>query len=115
MKNDPPPAATTVRLVIDYQDGVEKHFTAIPWKAGMTVMDAMAAAKASPRGITYSTTGSGETAFVTQIDDLKNEGARGGKRNWTYRVNDTLADRSAAVYGLKAGDRVCWSFSTRKM
>jgi len=114
-KNDAPPAATTIRLVIDYKDGVEKHFTAIPWKAGMTVLDAMEAAKASPHGITYGTTGSGETTFISQIDDLKNEGSRGGKRNWTYQVNDKLADRSAAVYGLKAGDRVCWSFSTRKM
>lgn len=112
---EPPAKLTTIPLVIDYRDGVEKHFTAIAWKEGLTVLDALAAAKASSHGITFASTGSGETTFITQIDDLKNEGARGGKRNWTYEVNDKLADRSAAVYGLKAGDRVRWSFSDRKV
>lgn len=106
---------TTVPLVIDYRDGVEKHFTALAWKEGMTVLDVLTAAKAASHGITYASTGSGETTFITQIDDLKNEGARGAGRNWTYEVNDKLADRSAAVYGLKAGDRVRWSFSERKV
>lgn len=115
IKKESPAASATIPLVIDYRDGVEKHFTAIAWKEGLTVLDALSAAKASPHGITFASTGSGETTFITQIDDLKNEGARGGKRNWTYEVNDKLADRSAAVYGLKAGDRVRWSFSDRKV
>lgn len=107
--------SAVVRVEIDYGDGVEKHFTAIPWKAEMTVLDAMAAAKASPHGITFVSTGSGETTFISQIDDLKNEGARGGKRNWTFEVNGKLANRSAGVYGLKSADRVRWSYSPRKM
>lgn len=115
LKNEPSATTATIRLVIDYRDGVEKHFTAIAWKDGLTVFDALAAAKASPHGISFASNGSGETTFINQIDDLKNEGARGGKRNWTYEVNGKLADRSAAVYGLKAGDQVRWSFSDRKM
>ncbi len=115
MKSDVPARPSTIPLVIDYRDGVEKHFTAITWKAGITVLDVMTAAKASPHGITFASNGSGETTFINQIDDLKNEGARGSRRNWTYEVNGKLADRSAAVYGLKAGDQVRWSFSDRKV
>jgi len=36
----------------------------------------------------------GETAFLTQIDELENEG-RG--RNWIYRVNGELAKKSFAI------------------
>jgi len=115
LKKEAPPPSSTIPLVIDYRDGVEKHFTALAFKEGMTVLDLLVEAKASPHGITFSSTGSGETTFVTQIDDLKNEGVRGGKRNWTYEVNDKLADRSAAVYGLKPGDQVRWSFTDRKV
>src|SRR6185503_11243274 len=71
----------TVRVIIDYGDGVQKHFTALPWKKDMTILDAMNEAKASPHGITFQNTGSGSTAFLTKIDDLQNEGG-GGKRNW---------------------------------
>ena len=34
----------TVRLIVDYGDGVEKHFTALAFREGMTVMDALKAA-----------------------------------------------------------------------
>ena len=97
----------TVRLVIDYNDGVEKHFTAIVWKSGMTVMDVMLAAKKHPRGITFEHTGKGATALLTKIDDVENEG-RG--RNWLYRVNGELADRSLGIFELHAGDTVLWKF-----
>lgn len=105
--------AQTVRLVVDYGDGVEKHFAALNWKKGLTVLDALNAAKASPHGITFEHAGSGETTFVTRIDDLKNEGARGGKRNWTYRVNEKLVDKGAGTYELKAGDAVRWVYSDK--
>jgi hypothetical protein len=96
-----------VRLAIDYGDGVEKHFTALAWREGMSVLDATKAAQEHPRGIKFQFRGSGETAFLTQIDDLKNEG-RG--RNWIYRVNGELAERSFAAIKLAAGDTVLWKF-----
>lgn len=102
-----------VRVIIDYADGVEKHFNRIEWKNGMTVMDAMNAAKASTHGITFAHSGSGETAFVTQIDDLKNEGGKGRQRNWTYRVNDKLVDKGAGSYELKEKDVVRWVYSSK--
>lgn len=100
-------AALTVRVVIDYSDGVQKHFTAIPWREGMTVRDALLAAQEHRRGVKFQERGSGATAFLTQLDDLKNEGSG---RNWIYRVNGQIADRSFAVYRLEAGDTVLWKF-----
>jgi hypothetical protein len=73
----------------------------------MTVLDAMKAAQEHPRGIKLQFRGSGATAFLTQIDDLKNEGSG---RNWIYRVNGELAERSFAVQKLEAGDAVLWKF-----
>ncbi len=100
-----------VRLVIDYGDGVQKHFTRVTWNEGMTVLDLMRAAQQHPRGITFAQRGRGPTAFLTRIDNLENEG-RG--RNWTYRINDRLADRSFAVQTVQSEDRVVWRFGTAR-
>lgn len=100
-------AKETVKLAIDYGDGVQKQFTALPWTKDMTVFAALEAAAMHPRGIKFVHQGKGETLLVTAIDDLKNEG-RG--RNWLYEVNGKLADRGCAVMPLKAGDSVLWRF-----
>jgi hypothetical protein len=99
--------AAKVEVVVNYGDGVEKRFTAVSWKEEMTVLDAMKHAQNHPRGIKIEYRGSGATAFLTQIDDLKNEGSG---RNWIYRVNGELATRSFAIQELKRGDAVLWSF-----
>lgn len=99
--------AAKVELVVNYGDGVEKRFTAVPWKEEMTVLDAMKHAQRHPRGIKFEYRGSGATAFLTQIDDLKNEGSG---RNWIYRVNGELATRSFAIQELERGDAVLWRF-----
>lgn len=105
------PAAPVVRLTIDYGDGVEKHFTRIPWREGMTVLDTLVEAKKHARGIQFEHRGSGETAFVSQIDDLKNEG---NGRNWLYRVNDKPGTTSSGIYKLSRDDRVLWKFSASR-
>jgi len=107
------PAASkpTVRLTIDYGDGFEKRFVALDWKEKMTVEDLLKLAQRHPRGIRYESQGSGATCFLTKIDDLKNEGTG---RNWIFRVNDKLGDRSFAIYPLEAGDVVLWKFSEYK-
>jgi hypothetical protein len=46
---------------------------------------------------------------LTRIDDLANETAREGK-NWLYRVNGKLADKSAGAYVLSPGDVILWRF-----
>ena len=96
-----------VALVVDYGDGVQKHFPQMQWRESMTVLDLMEAAKKHPRGIDFQYRGRGPTAFLFQIDDLKNEG-RG--RNWVYRINGQLADRSFAVHAVQREDRVVWEF-----
>lgn len=102
-----PQEEPTVKLVIDFGDGVEKHFTALPWREGMTVLDAMQAAARHPRGIRFQYTGEGKTAFLTSIDDVANEGA---ERNWIYRVNEDRGDRSIGVKTLSINDVVYWKF-----
>ncbi len=102
-------AATSVRLTIDYGDGVQKSYTALPWKEKMTVFDALQAAEKHPRGIQLDYSGSGETIFIKAIDDARNEGA--GGNNWRYQVNDQPARYSAGVAELKVGDSVVWRFT----
>ena len=104
-----------VRLIIDYGDGVQKHFTAVAWKKDLTVFDAMSQAKASPHGITFQHTGSGSSAFLTRIDDLQNEGGGSGKRNWLFWVNTKLGDKSFGEYKLEPSDVVMWKFSAQKL
>jgi hypothetical protein len=52
--------------------------------------------------------GSGQAAFLTSIDGVANQGADG--KNWTFAVNGQSADRSFAVYELRPGDHVLWTF-----
>ena len=105
------PAKATVAMVIDYDDGVEKHFRQLAWKPGMTVLEVLQAAKQHPRGIQFMHRGDGDTAFLTQIDDLKNEGSG---RNWIFLINGKLGQRSFAVTEVKASDRVLWKFTQYK-
>ncbi|MCA9209624.1 MAG: DUF4430 domain-containing protein [Planctomycetales bacterium] len=99
--------AKSVKLIVDFGDGFEKHFTALPWKAKMTVADAVELARQHPRGIKTQQRGSGATAFLESIDGLKNEG-RG--RNWIFRVDGQLGDRSFALFPVEAGDIILWKF-----
>lgn len=102
--------AKQVTLTIDYGDGVEKRFKAIPWREGMTMLDAMKFAQKHPRGIKYRMVGRGKTAMLTSIDDLANRGGRGSKANWIYRVNGKLGTCSFAIRKLKPKDAVQWRF-----
>jgi hypothetical protein len=104
-------AAKPVSLTVDYGDGVQKRFTVIPWKPGMTVLDVLETARKHPRGIRFKYRGSGSRAFLFQIDDIENEG-KGD--NWIFRVNGTLGDRSFAIFKLNAGDAVLWEFGKSK-
>ena len=97
----------TVQLIIDYGDGVKKHFHQLKWQDKMTVQEVTQAASKHPRGIQIKHRGRKATAFLSQIDDLAN---KPGGRSWVYRVNGKLADRSFGVYAVSAGDVVTWSF-----
>jgi hypothetical protein len=98
-----------VSLVVDYGDGVELHFTNLKWRDDMTVLDALAAAKAHRHGIMFSQRGSGSSALITKIGDQTNEG---NGRNWIYYVNGKTGDVSAGVRPIKSGDAILWRFQT---
>lgn len=105
-----PDAVLTVRVIVDFGDGMQKHYTAIPWKKGMTALDAMVAAREHAHGTAFSHRGEGETAFLDEIDGVKNQGAAGDGRNWQYWVNTEFGDRSFGVAGLAPGDVLLWRF-----
>ncbi len=107
----------TVRLVIDYNDGAEKHFTKLPWKTGLTVLNVLEAAKAHPHGIDVEFKDYGPQAgfMVTRIDDLANEGGGREAKNWVYRVNEELATKACNKFELQADAVVRWSFENVKM
>ena len=105
--------SATVRLVVDYGDGVIKTITDLPWAKGSTVLDVMNAAKDRPHGITFSYSGSGASMFLTRIDDVANEGGGGAKKNWQLWVNTNYADRSFGVYEVQPLDVVFWRFTTQ--
>ncbi|MEA2888626.1 MAG: hypothetical protein QOD11_2986 [Bradyrhizobium sp.] len=101
----------SVRLVVDYGDGVAKIFDPLPWSKGNTVLDVLNAAKASPHGISFSYTGQGATAFLTDIDGVTNQGGGASAKNWQYWVNTMYADRSFAVFEVQATDTIFWRFT----
>ncbi len=102
------PETKTVQLIVDFGDGVQKHFTKLEWKDGMTVLAAVQQAAKHSRGIKPAVQGSGEFTLLISIDDLKNEG---NGKNWLYRVNGKLADKSCGIQKLSAGDIVTWQFT----
>ena len=107
-------AAQTVRLVVDYGDGVTKTISNLAWAKGNTVLDAMKAATARPHGISFSYTGSETAAVLTRIDDVQNEGGGAGKKNWQYWVQDAYGDRSFGAFELQVQDVVVWRFATEQ-
>ncbi len=102
--------AKTVRIEIDYSDGVQKILTAVPWKPKMTLGDAMEYATSHRRGVKMKIRGKGSISLLEKIDDLQNQGAKGP--NWVFRVNGKLGDRSFAITPLKPGDTILWKFDT---
>src|SRR2546421_5297710 len=65
--------SATVRLVVDYGDGVIKTITRLSRAKGSTVLDVMNAAKSRPHGINFSYTRSGGSAFLPRIHDAAQE------------------------------------------
>lgn len=107
-------ADNTVKLIVDYGDGAAKTISDLGWAKGNTVLDALKEATTRPHGISFSFTGSGDSAMLTKIDDLQNQGGGTGKKNWQYWVNGTFGDRSFATFELQAQDVVVWRFTTEQ-
>jgi hypothetical protein len=104
-------APSATKLVIDFGDGAQKVYPALPWSQGMTVIDLLKAAQKASHGIRFEHHGDGATAFVTRIDDVANQGGGEGKKNWLYRVNGQVIKKSCGVCKVQDGDEVIWIFS----
>jgi len=102
-------ATRTVSVEIRGGKGHQHKINGIAWRQGMTVLSALQqVGKRKQKPIKHVATGSGETAFVKEIDGLPNEGS--GGRNWMYEVNGKGSGVSCGSRQLKPGDRVLWSF-----
>lgn len=101
------PREQGVTLTVDFGDGDRREFPAVAWKQGMTVADMMAQL---PLRIVQK--GSGAAAFLVSINSRAN--AEVESRYWTYEVNGRAGDRSFAVCELQPGDRILWSFGSRR-
>jgi hypothetical protein len=99
-----------VSLAIDFGDGRQKQYKPIAWREGITVRDLTRETPRSDRQLDVQ--GSGVSAFLASLDGFANEGA--GGRNWTYTVNGQRGDRSFAVYELRPGDQVLWTFGAQQ-
>ena len=102
----------TFKLVIDYGDGVEKHYPKLAWREGITVLDAMKGTSGHPRGVQFATRNdaNGQAAFIDQIDGVRNEGGGSDAKNWTIKINGQKSPVGAGVKELKANDVVVWKF-----
>jgi len=98
-------------LHIVFGDGTEKQFSSLPWRSGLTVAQALDLAAERPPGLNYAHRGNGTGALLTRIDAQTNEGPGDDSRNWIYRINGRLADKSYAAYVLQPGDVILWTFS----
>ena len=61
------------------------------------------------RGINYSSSGRGETVYITMINNLKARG-NGALSGWCYYVNGTKPGVSCGAYKLKSSDVVEWKY-----
>ena len=76
----------TVALTIDYSNGAQKHFSSIPWKEGLTILEAIQASEGIPpkASITFGSDRSGHVLGLV-IDDVPPEG--GPASEWLVWVN----------------------------
>lgn len=105
----PDPAAQSVALTIDFGNGATRQFAALPWREGMTVGDALRAARQFPPGVDYEVRGEGAGAMLVSLEGAASEGA--GGRYWLYTVDDRPGEVSFEVQPVAPGQRILWEFS----
>lgn len=100
----------TVSLKIDFGGDKKSEMIDVVCSPESTVLSTLERAQ-NMNKLKVKFRGSGETAFVTSIGGVENEGADG--QNWIFLVNDELGDRSAGVFEVQPGDTISWSFGDR--
>ncbi len=99
----------SVSLAIDFGSEQKSIKTDVVCSPDTTVLEVLERAQ-NMNELKFEHRGSGETAFVTSIGGIKNEGAAG--KNWIYFVNGETGDKSAGVFKLAPGDKVSWKYGT---
>ena len=97
-----------VELAVDFQGQAENIETRQLVSQGATVFDLLSVCQSNGE-LQFEHRGSGETAFVTKINDIENQMADGS--NWVFFVNGQLADHGVGAVKLNDGDSVLWKFS----
>jgi hypothetical protein len=101
----------SVSFSIEAGDGKAAEVLSVDWKEGITVLDLLEQVQnISTKGFTFKYKGGGETAFLTSIGDMENQGGGADKKNWQFWVNGQRADRGFGVYELQPLDKVVWKF-----
>jgi len=98
----------TVALEVDFGDDKPSKQIDVVCSPNSTVLLSLERAEQLDK-LVFESKGSGETAFVTTIDGVGND-AQG--KNWIYRVNGELGDKSAGILSVKPGDKISWIFGT---
>jgi hypothetical protein len=77
---------STVALTIDYSNGAQKHFSSIPWKKGLTILEAIQASEGIPPGakISFGSDRSGHVLALV-IDEMPQGETR--EADWVVWVN----------------------------
>jgi len=101
----------SVRVTIDFGDGFQRVYSSLACPEGKTVFAVMEDMKVHPHPTTFTYSGSGETAFLTEVEGVKNEGTGPDKKNWLCWVNGKFGDESFGVHPLMPGDEVLWKFT----
>jgi hypothetical protein len=112
-------APQTVQLTIDYNDGIQKQFV-LPFKSGMTVFDAMTAAKTNPHdGLDFDCDkprfpcdAAPPNRMLFRIDDVKNQGGGSSAKNWQFWVNTVYSGKGFGDCKIAASDQILWKFDT---
>ena len=100
-----------VKVIISFGDGLMWTYENIEHKQGMTVLDAMNAVKTRKHhALEFAYQGRGQNAFLNSLAGMENEGGGKSSKNWFYRINDKLGNKSFGIAELQAGDTVLWHF-----
>jgi len=100
-------AVDKVRLIIDHENGFEKHYTQIKYRSGMTVLQMMQQMQKHPQATPFKVRGSAALSFLYELDSVANQGAA---NNWIYYVNGKRASEGIGTKTLRARDIVRWKF-----
>jgi len=99
----------TVTLEVDFGGDKRSKSIDVVCSPDSTVLQSLERAREMKK-LKFDSRGVGETVFISAIDGMKNEGS--GGKNWIYKVNGELGDKSAGIYEVNPGDRVTWSFGS---